>query len=89
MLLGLEQMLRLFFRSKFKIKIFSQFKKNGQLHIKESGADIISLQETKCPELPPEIEALDDYCFKKLLKSTKNGGQAGVALISKEMPIKV
>uniref|UniRef100_A0A914LBY0 DNA-(apurinic or apyrimidinic site) endonuclease n=1 Tax=Meloidogyne incognita TaxID=6306 RepID=A0A914LBY0_MELIC len=64
-------------------------KKNGHLKIKESDADIVSLQETKCPELPSEIEALDEYCFKKLAKSTKNLGHAGVAMLAKEMPINV
>uniref|UniRef100_A0A1I8C033 DNA-(apurinic or apyrimidinic site) endonuclease n=1 Tax=Meloidogyne hapla TaxID=6305 RepID=A0A1I8C033_MELHA len=64
-------------------------KKNGHLKIKESGADLVSLQETKCPEIPPEIESLDEYCFKKLAGSTKNGGQAGVAMLAKEVPIKV
>uniref|UniRef100_A0A915LMY5 exodeoxyribonuclease III n=1 Tax=Meloidogyne javanica TaxID=6303 RepID=A0A915LMY5_MELJA len=62
-------------------------KKNGHLKIKESDADIVSLQETKCPELPSEIEVLDEYCFKKLAKSTKNLGHAGVAMLAKEMPI--
>nr|CAD2129688.1 unnamed protein product [Meloidogyne enterolobii] len=64
-------------------------KKNGHLKIKESDADIVSLQETKCPELPSEIEALDEYCFKKLAKSTKNLVHAGVAMLAKEMPINV
>uniref|UniRef100_A0A915PCC7 DNA-(apurinic or apyrimidinic site) endonuclease n=1 Tax=Meloidogyne floridensis TaxID=298350 RepID=A0A915PCC7_9BILA len=64
-------------------------KKNGHVKIKESDADIVSLQETKCPELPSEIEALDEYCFKKLAKSTKNLGHAGVAMLAKEMPINV
>ncbi|CAK5053812.1 unnamed protein product [Meloidogyne enterolobii] len=64
-------------------------KKNGHVKIKESDADIVSLQETKCPELPSEIEALDEYCFKKLAKSTKNLVHAGVAMLAKEMPINV
>ena len=65
-------------------------KKGGHTRIRESGAHVICLQETKCSELPDEINALDEYPYKKLLAPKDGkGGYAGVALLSKEKPIKV
>ena len=64
--------------------------KGGHKQIAESGADIVILQETKCAEFPNEINALDEYIFKRLIVSKENGGgYAGVAMLSKEKPTKV
>uniref|UniRef100_A0A183BLU2 exodeoxyribonuclease III n=1 Tax=Globodera pallida TaxID=36090 RepID=A0A183BLU2_GLOPA len=65
-------------------------KRGGHQLIRESNADIVSLQETKCAEFPNEINALDEYKYKKLLVSKQSkGGYAGVALLSKEKPVRV
>jgi hypothetical protein len=39
--------------------------------------------------MPNEINALDNYRFKRLVASKENGGYAGIAMLSKEKPIKV
>jgi exodeoxyribonuclease III len=64
-------------------------KKGAATEIENCGADIVLLQETKCTEFPPEIARIHTYPFKKLCVSKeKKGGYAGVALLSKEKPIK-
>jgi hypothetical protein len=79
----------------FTIKFYDDdslfaLQKGGHTRIRESGAHVICLQETKCSELPDEINALDEYPYKKLLAPKDGkGGYAGVALLSKEKPIKV
>jgi len=76
------------------------FKKNGLNHLKEDGADVVCLQETKCleNELPGEVASLGKG--KKIIGDNKAGyhmywnngekkGYSGVALWSKTKPIKV
>lgn len=48
--------------------------------IENCGADIVFLQETKCDSLPPEIERISAYPFKKLFASKDKKGHSGVAL---------
>ncbi|CAI79211.1 DNA-(apurinic or apyrimidinic site) endonuclease [Caenorhabditis elegans] len=52
--------------------------------------DLVFLGETKCKEWPPEMEETFKNYTKTLVVSTeKNGGYAGVGLLSKCAPMKV
>lgn len=53
-----------------------------------SDADIIFLQETKCEEFPQEIADLP-YPHKYLVPSKVKKGHAGVAMLSREKPLKI
>ncbi len=50
---------------------------------------MVLLQETKCDEFPGEIQKMEEYGWKKLLVSNPKAGYSGVAMLSKEKPIKV
>lgn len=65
--------------------------KGGHNFLAASNADLIFLQETKCAELPAEIEALDAYPIKHLYKTEGDGkgGHGGVALLSKRAPLTI
>jgi len=64
-------------------------KKDGLAYIQKEGADILCLQETKCSteKLPMEIKNLDGY--EKFWCPSEKEGYAGVALFSKQSPVKV
>lgn len=47
--------------------------------------DIVALQETKCVEVPNELE--DGY--HSFLNASERSGHGGVLLLTKEEPIKV
>ncbi|CAI2297971.1 unnamed protein product [Caenorhabditis sp. 36 PRJEB53466] len=52
--------------------------------------DIVFLSETKCKEWPPEIlDTFEDYTKTLLVSEEKNGGYAGVGLLSKVAPLSV
>uniref|UniRef100_A0A914PCL1 exodeoxyribonuclease III n=1 Tax=Panagrolaimus davidi TaxID=227884 RepID=A0A914PCL1_9BILA len=78
------------------IKIFSWnvaglracVKKNCAEVLRNSDADIIFLQETKCDEFPEEISAFP-YPFKYLLPSKVKKGHAGVAMLARKEPLKI
>jgi len=65
-------------------------KKGAHTQIAKWDADVVVLQETKCSEFPAEIKSIAEYPYKKLCVSKeKNGGYAGVAMLSREKPISV
>uniref|UniRef100_A0A8R1DX33 DNA repair nuclease/redox regulator APEX1 n=1 Tax=Caenorhabditis japonica TaxID=281687 RepID=A0A8R1DX33_CAEJA len=65
-------------------------KKNDFKEILAEKPDIVFLGETKCKEWPPEMEATFENYTKTLVVSTeKNGGYAGVGLLSKVAPLSV
>ncbi|CAL2027773.1 unnamed protein product [Caenorhabditis brenneri] len=52
--------------------------------------DIVFLGETKCKEWPPEVEeTFKDYSKTLVVSTEKNGGYAGVGLLSKCAPLKI
>lgn len=63
-------------------------RKNGVDYIKKELPDIITLQETKCPErkLPPEVKIPGYHTY---WISGDKDGYAGVALYSKEKPLNI
>jgi exodeoxyribonuclease III len=63
-------------------------KKKGVEVLKDSDADIIFLQETKCEAFPDEVAALP-YPYKYLVPSKVKKGHAGVAMLAREKPLKV
>uniref|UniRef100_A0AC35F3Z3 DNA-(apurinic or apyrimidinic site) endonuclease n=1 Tax=Panagrolaimus sp. PS1159 TaxID=55785 RepID=A0AC35F3Z3_9BILA len=63
-------------------------KKNCAEVLRNSDADIIFLQKTKCDEFPEEISALP-HPFKYLLPSKVKKGHAGVAMLARKEPIKI
>ncbi|CAI4230931.1 unnamed protein product [Auanema sp. JU1783] len=65
-------------------------KRNSQKEFNKEKADVIFLSETKCKEWPVELESDFKGYHKTLVNSTvKNGGYAGVAVLSKVKPIKI
>jgi exodeoxyribonuclease III len=66
-------------------------KKKGIEKMRDSNADIIFLQETKCDEFPNEVNEQFglQYPFKYLVPSKVKKGHAGVAMLSKYKPVKV
>ncbi|VDK70897.1 unnamed protein product [Litomosoides sigmodontis] len=60
-------------------------KKGGNSILVEENPDIVALQETKCVEIPHELQ--DGY--HSFLNSSEKSGHGGVLLLTKEEPIKV
>lgn len=64
-------------------------KKGGHSLLGTLNADIVFLGETKCDEIPPELLSTFKNYHSTLLPSTAKKGYAGVALFSKEKPLKI
>ncbi|CEF66734.1 DNA-(apurinic or apyrimidinic site) lyase [Strongyloides ratti] len=65
-------------------------KKDGISAIKGLDADIMFLQETKCTELPKEINDIEMFGFKRLYPATvKKGGYSGICMLAREAPSSV
>jgi exodeoxyribonuclease III len=63
-------------------------KKKCVENLQKCDADIIFLQETKCEAFPDEVAALP-YPFKYLVPSKVKKGHAGVAMLTREKPLKI
>ncbi|GMT28505.1 hypothetical protein PFISCL1PPCAC_19802, partial [Pristionchus fissidentatus] len=64
-------------------------KKGGHTLVADLNADIVFLGETKCEEIPPELRNVLKGYHSTLVPSIAKKGYAGVALFSKERPMKV
>ncbi|PAV78268.1 hypothetical protein WR25_17664 [Diploscapter pachys] len=65
-------------------------KKSDFSEILKEDPDVILLEETKCKEWPDEtIKAFKGYKKTLLVSESKNGGYAGVALLSKTAPLNI
>lgn len=65
-------------------------KKSDFKEILNEQPDIVFLGETKCKEWPPEIEEnFKDYTKTLVVSTEKNGGYAGVGILSKTAPLKI
>uniref|UniRef100_A0A1I7TU92 DNA repair nuclease/redox regulator APEX1 n=2 Tax=Caenorhabditis tropicalis TaxID=1561998 RepID=A0A1I7TU92_9PELO len=65
-------------------------KKNDFSELLAEKPDIVFLGETKCKEWPPEVEEkFKDYTKTLVVSTEKNGGYAGVGMLSKTAPLKV
>ncbi|KAM3721818.1 Recombination repair protein [Dirofilaria immitis] len=60
-------------------------KKDGHSILVKENPDIVALQETKCAEVPSELQS-GYHCF---LNTSEKSGHGGVLLLTKEKPIKV
>lgn len=60
-------------------------KKNGHSVLVEENPDIIALQETKCVDVPSELQ----NGYHTFLNASEKSGHGGVLLLTKEEPIKV
>lgn len=65
-------------------------KKNDFSEVLAEQPDIVFLGETKCKEWPQEMEEkFKDYTKTLVVSTEKNGGYAGVGLLSKVAPLNV
>ncbi|UMM14473.1 hypothetical protein L5515_002263 [Caenorhabditis briggsae] len=65
-------------------------KKSDFSEILKEQPDIVFLGETKCKEWPNEIEEkFKDYSKTLVISTEKNGGYAGVGMLSKVAPLKI